>query len=99
MLEVVEELNGKQAPKLGVWASDITSAAIATIRGEPEAALQSLNNAWDKQWRLGWRSVLLEDAVFTQLRNEPGYQELVARFEADMERQRLLAYELLEVKK
>ena len=99
LLEVVEELNGKQAPKLGVWASDITFAAIATIRGEPEAALQSLNNAWDKQWRLGWRGVLLEDAVFTQLRNEPGYQELVARFEADMERQRLLAYELLEIRK
>lgn len=97
LLEVVEKLNGKQAPGWGVWASDITSAAIATIRGEPEAALQSLNNAWDKQWRFNWRMVLLEDAVFTQLRNEPGYQELVARFEADMERQRLEAYELLEV--
>ena len=99
LLEVAEELNGKQAPNWGVWASDITSAAIATIRGEFEPALQSLNNAWDKQWRLGWRRVLLEDAVFTQLRNEPGYQELVARFEADMERQRLVAYELLEVRK
>ena len=99
LLEVVERLNGKQAPNWGVWTSDITTAAIATIRGESEAALQSLNNAWDKQWRLGWRGALLEDAVFTQLRNDPGYQELVARFEADMERQRLVAYELLEVKK
>ena len=78
LLEVVERLNGKQAPNWGVWTSDITTAAIATIRGESEAALQSLNNAWDKQWRLGWRGALLEDAVFTQLRNEPGYQELVA---------------------
>ena len=98
-MEVVEELNGKQPPGWGIWASDLISAAIATIRGEPETALQSLNNAWDKQWRLGWRGVLLEDAVFTQLRNEPGYQELIARFEADMERQRLVAYELLEVRK
>ena len=95
----MRKLNGKQHPGWGVWASDITSAAIATIRGEPEAALQSLNNAWDKKWRLGWRRVLLEDAVFMPLRNEPGYQELVARFEAEMERQRLIAYELLEVEK
>ena len=99
LLEVVEELNGKQHPGWGIWASDLTSAYIATIRGESETALQSLNNAWDKQWRLGWRRILLQDAVITQLRNEPGYQELIARFEADMERQRLLAYELLEIKK
>ena len=99
LLEIIEKLNGKQSPNWGVWASDLTSAAIATIRGESEAALQSLNNAWDKQWRLGWRGALLENAVFIQLRNEPGYQELVARFEADMERQRLVAYELLEVRK
>jgi TolB-like protein/tetratricopeptide (TPR) repeat protein len=97
LLEVVEGLNGKQHPGWGIWASDLTSAYIAAIRGESEAALQSLNNAWDKQWRLGWRRVLLEDAVMTQLRNEPGFQELVARFEADMERQRLLAYELMEI--
>jgi TolB-like protein/thioredoxin-like negative regulator of GroEL len=99
LLEVVEELNGKQPPGRGIWSSDLTTAYIATIRGEREEALQSLNNAWDKKWRLGWRRVLLEDAVITRLRNEPGYQELVARFETDMERQRLLAYELLEIKK
>ena len=99
LLEVVEELNGKQHPRWGVWASDLTSAYIAAIRGEFDIALQSLNNAWDKQWRLGWRRVLLEDVVFTQLRNEPGYQELIARFETDMERQRIEAYELLDINK
>ena len=99
LLEAVEGLNGKQLPNWGVWSSDVTSAAIATIRGEFDTALQFLDKAWDKQWRLGWRRVLLEDVVFTQLRNEAGYRELVTRFETDMERQRLLAYELLEVKK
>jgi len=71
-------------------------AGIATVRGDHDAALQWLNSAWDKHWRLDWRSVLLDDVVFSPLKNEPGYKDLVTRFEADMERQRQLAYELLE---
>jgi hypothetical protein len=58
-----------------------------------------LNSAWDKNWRLGWRETLLNDAVFSQLKNKPGYRELVTRFELDMERQRQLAYQLLEINK
>jgi hypothetical protein len=61
--------------------------------------LQWLNKAWDKHWRTDWRTILLHDVVFSQLKNEPGYKELVARFEADMEQQRQLAFELLEIEK
>jgi len=99
LLETVENLNGNQDPSLGVWASDLTSAYIATIRGESDIALQSLNNAWDKQWRFGWRMTLLGDLVFMQLHNEPGFQELVSRFENDMQQQRKLAYELTGIQK
>ncbi len=51
----------------------------------------------DLRWRVGWRDTLLFDVVFSQLAGEPGYQELVARFEADMERQREEAYQLMGI--
>ncbi len=96
LLAAAESFSDELPPAWGVWAGDINRAGIATVRGDFDYALQWLNSAWDKQWRLGWRSTLLHDAVFSQLKNEPGYKELVARFEADMDRQRELAYELLE---
>ncbi len=87
------------APGWGKWIAALNQAAIATIRGERETALDWLNQAWDKNWRVGWREVLLEDAIYTQLADEPGYQELVTRFETEMERQREVAYELMELRK
>jgi TolB-like protein/Tfp pilus assembly protein PilF len=99
LLEIVENMNGQQHPRWGVWNSDLINAAIATIRGDNETAFNWLNSAWDKKWRLSWRTILLHDVVFSQLKSEPGYRDLVARFEADMERQRDLAYELLEIQK
>jgi len=99
LLKEVEALPGQQHPARGTWAGDINNAAIATIRGEYETALQWLNSAWDKNWRLLWREILVEDAIFSQLKNEPAYKDLVARFEQDMEKQRELAYELLEVQR
>jgi len=100
--ELLEAMDGVAAdtnPRWGPWASDLNLAAIATIRGEHETALQWLNSAWDKNWRYMWRDTLIDDAIFSQLKNEPGYKELVTRFELDMEQQRELAYELLEVEK
>jgi len=97
LIELVEQVNGQQNPRWGIWSSDLIYASIATIRGENETALQWLNGAWDKNWRTSWRTVLVHSAVFSQLRNEPGYQELVARFESDMEKQREIAYELLGI--
>ncbi|HEY5776757.1 MAG TPA: tetratricopeptide repeat protein [Xanthomonadales bacterium] len=99
LLTVVESFSDKLPPEWGVWASDLNRAAIATIRGDSDTAIQWLNSAWDKRWRTSWRSILLDNVVFSQLKNEPGYKDLVARFEADMDRQRQLAYELLEIGK
>jgi TolB-like protein/Tfp pilus assembly protein PilF len=99
LLEMAEGLNGTQNPRWGPWATDLNLAAIAVVRGDHETALTWLNNAWDKNWRLSWRMILLSNVVFSQLKNEPGYKELIARFEADMEQQRELAYELLDIQK
>jgi len=97
LLNRVEMTAGQFTPGAGLWIGDITNAQIAVIRGDHETALERLNSAWDKNWRSGWRAILLYDPVFTQLKNEPGYQELVARFDADMDRQREVAYELMGI--
>jgi len=99
LLIAVEDISGQQPPAWGVWASDLNQAAIATIRGEHVTALQWLNSAWDKKWRFMWRERLVEDAIFSQMKDEPGYKELVTRFERDMEQQREQAYELMEIQK
>jgi TolB-like protein len=99
LLEKVEAMIGRHNPRRGAWFNDLVEARIAVIRGDKKAAFEALDSAWDKKWRLGWRPTLMSDAVFTQLKNEPAYQELVARFEADMDSQRELAYELMDIQK
>ena len=99
LLEAAESVTDQLPPQWLVFGADLDRAAIATIRGDFDSALQWLNNAWNKHWRIDWRSILLNDVVFSQLKNEPGYKDLVARFEADMEQQRQLAYELLDIRK
>jgi TolB-like protein len=99
LLDIVAGNVDQQNPRWGAWNPDLTRAAVATIRGEREVAMNWLNSAWDKKWRDGWREQLLDDAIFTQLAGEPGYKELVARFEADMERQREEAYVLMGISK
>ena len=99
LLAIAETYADRAASGWGKWSTDLNLAQIHTIRGEREAALDRLDSAWDKNWRLGWRARLLEDAIITQLADEPRYQELVTRFETDMERQREEAYELLGIVK
>ena len=78
---------------------EMIHASIATIRGERQTAINWLNSAFQKNWRIGWRQSLLEDPIISRLADEPGYQELVARFETEMERQREEAYELMGITK
>jgi len=99
LLEVVEGLTADLPPEWGPWTGYQHQAAIATIRGEYETALQWLDRAWDNKWRYMWHETLIEDVVFSQLKNEPGYKNLVARFELDMDQQRQLAHELLGIEK
>jgi TolB-like protein/tetratricopeptide (TPR) repeat protein len=97
LLRIVEPHVEAQHPAWGVFQPDISRAAIATIRGKHVDALHFLNSAWDKEWRFSWRDTLRFDVVFSQLAGESGYQDLVVRFEQDMERQRELAYELMGI--
>ncbi|MCW8871779.1 tetratricopeptide repeat protein [Pseudomonadota bacterium] len=99
LLDIIAGRVDQQNPRWGAWNPDLTRAAIATIRGERDVAVNWLNSAWDKKWRVGWRDQLLDEVIFIQLAGEPGYQELVARFESDMERQREEAYVLMGITK
>jgi len=96
---MAESLVQQQPLSWGIWAFELTNAAIAIINDEPETAMDLLNAAWDKNWRIGWRRTMQQDAVFLQLADQSGYQELINRFETDMERQREVAYELMDISK
>ncbi len=99
LLSLAEAHIDKQHPAWGAWYPNISRAAIATIRGNNEEAIDWLNKAWNKNWRIGWRPDLLYNVVLSQLASEPAYQELVTRFESDMERQREEAYLLMGITK
>jgi len=97
LLRIVENHIDELPAGWGVWSQDLSRASIASIRGQNEEALGFLNSAWDRNWRWGWRQKLINNAILSQLANEPGYQELIARFETDMERQREEAYQLMGI--
>jgi TolB-like protein/Tfp pilus assembly protein PilF len=99
LLNFAEQYADQGSPGWGAWNTDLAFASINTVRGEQQEALNRLYSAWDKHWRVGWQSILVEDAIMSQLSDEPRYQELVARFETEMERQREEAYVLMGITK
>jgi TolB-like protein/tetratricopeptide (TPR) repeat protein len=99
LLAIAETRVDEQPARWGVFSPELSQAAIATIRGQNEVALEYLNRAWGKGWRIAWRRILVNDVVLSQLASEPGYQDLVTRFESDMERQREEAYALMGITK
>lgn len=84
-------------PAQGVWQGDYRRAQLATLRGNPDAAVALLERAFERGWRGFWRQHLVYDPVLSRLRDNAAYQRLVARFEEDMERQRAEAHALLGV--
>jgi adenylate cyclase len=99
LLAIAETRVDEQPARWGVFSPELSQAAIATIRGQNEVALEYLNRAWEKGWRIAWRRILVNDVVLSQLASEPDYQDLVTRFESDMERQREEAYALMGITK
>jgi hypothetical protein len=99
LLEIAKKYADHGKPGWGTWNSDVANAQIAAVRGEPDVALDWLNSAWDKNMRIGLRRILKEDAIISQLAGQPRYQELLARYESDMQRQRIEAYELMGISK
>ena len=82
-------------PALLPWFTELRMAALENVRGNTDAAIAYLNSAFEHGMRMEWRQPLQHWFVLESLHDEPEYQQLVALFEEDMERQREEAYELL----
>jgi TolB-like protein len=84
-------------PDIAHWYADINLAALESTRGNRQAAIKHLNDAYESGLRLRWRYFVQHWFVLEPLRDMPEYQQLVARFEADMEQQKEEAYRLQEL--
>jgi len=99
LLDHADVLNKRSDGRVFPSEKPFRQAMIESARGDKVAALSSLHEAFEKGWRLGWRDWMYRDFQFESLHKEPEYKDLVAMFEADMEKQRNEAYELLGLKK
>ena len=99
LLDHADVLNKRSDGRVFPSEKPFRQAMIESARGDKVAALSSLHEAFEKGWRLGWRDWMYRDFQFESLHNEPEYKNLVAMFEADMEKQHEEAYELLGLKK
>jgi TolB-like protein/Tfp pilus assembly protein PilF len=79
------------------WAHELNRASLAAARGDRDTAIEHLFEAFNKGHRVNWRLVLNTGIRYQDLRNEPEFKRLVSMYEADMDRQRAKAYELLGI--
>jgi len=98
LLDHADALNKESDDRVFPAEKPFRQAMIESARGNKPAALSSLHEAFEKGWRLGWRDSMYKDFQFETLHKEPEYKDLIAMFEADMEKQRNEAYELLGLK-
>ena len=76
------------------WQRSLDRAGIAAARNDRQTAMQQLEQSFELGLRSRWRNHLMSTIAFNSLHDEPEFKQLVARLEADMERQRELAYQI-----
>lgn len=90
-IEQAEAFVDRYVRQGNVWhAAGYHRARIAALRGQPEAALSALDDAVRLGWRRGWW--LAQDPALQSLREQPGFNAVLARIEDSnrLQRQRLL---------
>ena len=97
MLDLANSLNQQTDGRDIPFDKPLTQAFIETAKGDKPAALAALNEAIEKGWRLEWRDLMYRDFWFDSLRQEPEFRNMTAMLEADMEKQREQAYDLLDL--
>jgi TolB-like protein/Tfp pilus assembly protein PilF len=95
LLEHAEELNRKASDRKIPFEKPFNMAMIESVRGNKQQAISALTTAFERGWRWDWQLWMHRDYQFEPLRDEPEFKNLTARIEADMEKQREEAYELL----
>jgi tetratricopeptide (TPR) repeat protein len=99
MLEAAEAKWAIRDERVFPWQSHINRARVASMRGDKDAAIQHLYSAFETNHRSQWRLRILGRMSLLPLHDEPEFKRLVAIYEADMDRQREEAYELLGISK
>jgi TolB-like protein/Tfp pilus assembly protein PilF len=79
------------------YVHSINKSSLAVARGQKVQAIEHLFDAFEKNHRLNWRHILTSRMAFSDLQDEPEFKRLISMYEADMDRQRDEAYELLEI--
>jgi TolB-like protein len=74
------------------WARALDRAEIAAARKNKQTAMERLEQVYERGLRFRWQNLLMSNIAFNSLHDEPEFKQLIARFEADMQRQRELAY-------
>jgi tetratricopeptide (TPR) repeat protein len=97
LIELVRPIVGDRSALPFAWVESLRKAQLAAIAGHVDEAVAQLNRCFEKGQRVYWRQFIVYDPIFSRLKDFVAYQQVVARFEADMERQRELANQLLEV--
>jgi len=95
LLAAVEPSLDQFYPGWGIWHGNSRRARIEAIQGNYDKALEYLTRARAQGFFIYWRFYLLNDPVFNQLKEESGFQELIAWYQDEMDRQREVAYELM----
>jgi TolB-like protein/Tfp pilus assembly protein PilF len=97
LLNHAEQLNQQSDGRVFQFLKPYRQATIEAARGNKGEAIMQLEEAVSKGWRFDWRETMQDDFQFESLHKEPAFQELVAFLEADMEKQREEAYQVLEI--
>jgi len=67
---------------------------IAAARKDEDLAMEYLTQAYERGLHYRWRTLILSNIAFNNLHDEPEFENLIARIEQDMERQREQAHQL-----
>ncbi|MDJ0655236.1 MAG: tetratricopeptide repeat protein [Xanthomonadales bacterium] len=78
----------KTLPRFGPLGYTMIDAQVFALMGEPEKALDALEQAIDEGWRTSWWYLLRHDMTLQSIRDLPRFGTLVAEIEADVARQR-----------
>jgi TolB-like protein/Tfp pilus assembly protein PilF len=97
LVDAAEQKFGIYDPSVMPSRRLVERAAIAEARGNRDLALELLNDSLTLGLPINWREHLLVSLFFDGMRDDPRFIALLERIEDEMDRQRVLAHELVGV--